>query len=67
MPGPEPLRPVPWRRHLRDLARVVLLVIAVSLVSGATVLVMSRQRPQPAHCASAQATPDCTEQKWMTA
>ncbi len=64
LPGQEALPRSPWRTYLRDLARVMLLAIAVSLVSAATVLVMSQHRP-PVRCASA--TPDCNEQTRMYA
>ena len=37
MHGPKPLQGSQWRGHLKDLARVALLTIAVMLVSGLTV------------------------------
>lgn len=41
MPGPEPLRGSPWRRHLKDLASAMLLVLAVLLVSAIVVGVLA--------------------------
>ena len=37
MHGPKPLQGSQWRGHLKDLARVALVTIAVMLVSGLTV------------------------------
>lgn len=37
MPGPEPLRGVAWRRHLKDLASAMLLVLAALVVSAIVV------------------------------
>jgi hypothetical protein len=38
----EPLRGKPWRRHLRDLAAVMLVCIAVMIVSGLVVMAMTK-------------------------
>jgi hypothetical protein len=38
----EPLRGKPWRTHLRDLAAVMLVCIAVMIVSGLVVMAMTR-------------------------
>lgn len=35
--GKQPLPPITWRAYLKDLARAMLLVIAVMLISGLTV------------------------------
>ena len=40
MHGPDPLRGLQWRVYLKDLARSMLLVVAVIVISGVVVGVM---------------------------
>lgn len=40
--GREPLRGAPWRRHLKDLAAAMLLVLTVMLVSAVTVALIPK-------------------------
>jgi len=39
---PQPLRPERWRDYLKDLARALLLVLAVMFISAITVALMAR-------------------------
>lgn len=48
--GREPLRGAPWRRHLKDLARAFLLVLAVIMVSALTVALIPKK--PGANCAA---------------